>query len=372
MSIIRVLLKRTNDPDDISYLPNWRIGLSAAASWSWGVSLAVGMSIMYTKGLLPFIIWTSGNILALPLFGFMLTYFPLTKNWPRFIFPLVFLFPFVEFFCIILNLQGLFNGFGGNVSGVITYQFLSAEKAKYAVMAIGLFVVWYINKGGLKLSVLTDFGQYGVQLLAVILMAVIGYFGNETNKIEWVVVTDTMNGLDWAKFGFFGIIVGVMGTSHQWQRFSAIKEENVFRASVWGGFWFGIYMLFVGLTGLFFSQNILLGSIFLITMMALATSSMDSAVAGMEYVVKKFGLEKIDLCYTSWITQKQKTVTLKPYMFATVISIFAVLLWPYFIKMGMVGLWSFMARQRLNVVGSFIIVTVLITFYKKIKKSASA
>ncbi|OGF27114.1 hypothetical protein A2303_03385 [Candidatus Falkowbacteria bacterium RIFOXYB2_FULL_47_14] len=374
LKLMNLLFKRRDNVDDLSLYPNWRIGLSSAASWSWGVSLAVGMSIMYTKGLLPFIIWTAGNILAIPLFGIIRTYFPLSKHWPRFIFPMIVLFLFVEFFCIVLNLQGILTGFGGNVKGIVSYPFLSPETAKYAVMAIGLFVVWYIHKGGLKMSVLTDYGQYAVQLFGTILLATLGYFIGEHHDIAWVIIDPKtgLSGLEWAKFGFFGIVVGIMGTSHHWQRFHAIKEENILKVSLWGGLWFGIYMLFVGLAGLFFSSNIVLGTIFVFIMIALGASSIDSAVAGIEYDAVQLGFKKIDLHYRTWIARKEKTYTIYPYKIATLASVIAVLFWPYFASGSMADLWSFMAAQRLKIIGTFIVITVLITWFRwfknKIKK----
>lgn len=368
--LLRLLFSRWSKADDLSLYPNWRVGLSSAASWSWGVSLAVGMSIMYTKGLLPFIIWTTGNILAIPLFGVIRTYFPLSRHWPRFIFPMVILFLFVEFFCIVLNLQGILTGFGGNVKGIVSYSFLSPATAKYAVMAIGLFVVWYIHKGGLRMSVLTDYGQYAIQLLGTILLATLGYFIGGHHDITWVINDPKtgLSGLEWAKFGFFGIIVGAMGTSHHWQRFHAIKEENILKVSLWGGLWFGVYMFFVGLTGLFFSSNIVLGTIFVIIMIALGTSSIDSAIAGIEYDAVQLGFKKIDLHYP-WIARKEKTFTIYPYKIATLVSVIAVLFWPYFAGGSMADLWTFMAAQRLKIVGIFIVSTVLITCIRWLKNN---
>jgi hypothetical protein len=356
--LISKLFKRDEDADNLLAYPNWRIGLSTAASWSWGVSLAVGMAIMHTKGLLPFIIWTIGNVLALPLFGVVRRFLPLSKYWPRFIFPIVILFFFVEFFCIILNLQGLLSGFGGNVKGIESYSFLTGNNVTIVVIAMALFIVWYIHKGGLKISVLTDFAQYGIQLFAVILMAAIGYFLGHQNNVEWIVVNEAVNGLEWAKFGFFGIITGALGTGHQWQRFSAIKEKNILPVSLWGGFLFGIYMFFVGLSGYFFTPHIVLGTFFLITMIALASSSIDSGVAGLEYVLNCLTFER-------W---KKSDLKIKPYHVASVVACIAILAWPYFMKSGITEIWTFMAKIRMPTVLVFIGGTILVTILKYLQK----
>lgn len=357
-SLASKLFKRDEDTDNLLNYSNWRIGLSTAASWSWGVSLAVGMAIMHTKGLLPFIIWTIGNILALPLFGAVRRFLPLSKYWPLFIFPIVVLFFFIEFFCIILNLQGLLSGFGGNVKGIVSYSFLSGNTATMVVISMALFIVWYIHKGGLKISVLTDFAQYGIQLFAVILMAGTGYFLGHQNNVEWIVVNEAVNGLEWAKFGFFGIIVGALSAGHQWQRFSAIEEKNILSVSLWGGFLFGIYMFFVGLTAYFFTPHIVLGMLFLITMIALASSSIDSGVAGLEYVLNCLTFEK-------W---KKSDLKIRPYHVASVFACIAILAWPYFMKSGITEIWTFMAKIRIPIILFFIAGTILVTIFTSLQK----
>lgn len=58
------------------YFPDWRIGMSQAASWSWGASLGTAIGVMYTWGWWPFVIWSAGATFALPLFGLLYDYIP--------------------------------------------------------------------------------------------------------------------------------------------------------------------------------------------------------------------------------------------------------------------------------------------------------
>lgn len=322
---VRALFSRRKEGrNDLMEYPNWRVGISLAASWSWGLSIVLGMSIMHTKGVIPFGAWLTGNLLALPLFGAVYRYLPFFKQWCNFL-PLILFFLFVEFFAIILNLQGMLTGLGGGVD-VVSFAFVPKPYATYLVMAIGVFIIWYINRGGLKFSFLTDTWQYGVQLGGVVLLALLSAsLGGMNSEITMV----KGDGLEWAFLGFVGIIVGALATSHQWQRFTAIKEENVLRASLWGGFFFAIYMAFVGLTALFFVEHILLGSIFLIILLTLASSSIDSAVAGLEFVAQR--------------------LRVKPY-WATLFALATILAWPRLIEMGMTNIWSFMAEIRLYLV----------------------
>jgi len=331
--ITSIIFSRKADRNDLAAYPNWRVGLSAAASWSWGVSLAVGMSIMHTKGIIPFFIWTLGNVLAIPLFGLVRTYLPFAKEWANFL-PFIGLFLFMEYFAVILNLQGMLSGLGGGVD-ISSFAFMPRSVAIFMVLVIGLFIAWYINRGGLRFSVLTDIAQYTVQVIGVVLLVVLGFFiGGLNESIHYI----EPGGIEWAKIGFLGIITGVLGTGHQWQRFSAIKEKNILKTSLWGGAFFAVYMCFVGLAGLFFVQNIVLGTIFLVTMLALASSSIDSAMAGLEYITQKFRLKGY------W---------------ASLAAVLFVLSWPFMLKSGMTELWTFMAKIRLAVVIGLILISII-------------
>lgn len=337
MKLLNLLFKHLKNTDDISRYTNWRIGLSCAASWSWGVSIAVGIAIMHTMGLLPFFIWTIGNILALPLFGFVRRYLPASKNWLKFT-PLFLLFIYVEYFAVTLNLQAIRSALGGGID-ISSFAFLRQELIIPVVIITGLFIVWFINRYGLKGSVLTDIGQYTVQLLGVITLAITGYFLGTRADLLWI----TPDGRNWILFGFLGIITGALGTGHQWQRFMAIKQQDVLKVGLWGGFFFGIYMIFVYLSGLFFTQHIVLGIIFLIIILSVATSTIDSGVAGLQFIAKKFKLDP-------------RT--------GSVVAIVAVLVWPFLSESGLTNLWSTMAKLRYPAVLIGIGLTILYHIFK--------
>lgn len=379
-----LLFTRSGNTDDLREYSCFRIGLSAAASWSWGVSLAVGMWLMYAFGILPASIWMIGNVLAIPLFGFIYTHFPSTRNWPKFL-PMILMFFVVEVFVIIMNLQGILTGLGGKIKSIETYVFhfniFGFEIPHfYIVLLIGFLVIAYIRKGGLRLSVLTDVGQYTTQFVFVVFLAIAGYIIGQGNGqvlaagspefisglqawngpewlysllyshgaregLQWAVVKDGVPiGMNWIKFGFFGIITGAIGTGHQWQRFTAIEDKNVLRSSLWGGFLFGIYMIFVFLSGLFFHPHVALGVAFLIAMLALGTSSIDSGVAGLEYVCQKLNIK------IYW---------------ATIFSLALLFLWPLLINMGMANQWTLMAKIRCGTVCFMAACTAIYYILKK-------
>lgn len=343
-SFVQVLFIRRGDVDDLSMFSNWRVGVSVAADWSWGVSMAVGMSIMKTKGVCPFLIWMLGNILAIPLVGFVRKYLPGSRHWPRFTLMLL-LFLVVEYFAIVINMQAVLVGFGGGTD-VITYSLLPRDVAIWVVVAYGFFILWYVNKGGLRILMLTDLGYFIVQMLAVIFIAGASYIfanGNINSQLNWTM----SGGMSWAPYAFLGILTGALGTGHQWQKYNAVKENNIFQITIWGGLFFGVYMIFVFLSGLYFSKNIILGISFLVIMVALATSTIDSAISGVKYVVSRFGIKN------SYVWP--------------IISIIIILSWTFINNNTMADMWMFMANIRWTTVVFFTIVTAIITMAKSEK-----
>lgn len=333
-------LRQEAHTDDIQNYPNWRVGASCATSWAWGVSIAVGMAIMQTKGLLPFFVWTAGNILALPLFAIVRTYLPASKHWLNFT-PLFLLFVFVEYFAITLNLQAIQSALGGGID-ISSFVFIREDLITPLVLALGLFIVWYINRWGLKGSILTDVGQYAIQMVGVILLAGAGFLLGERNDLLWI----AGDGQSWMVPAFLGIITGALATGHQWHRFSMIKEENILRVGLWGGLFFGVYMFFVFLSGLYFNEHIVLGAIFLVIILSVATSTIDSSVAGLQFIAKRFKLSPL---------------------YGSLLSVVAIGAWPFVIDSGLTSIWTFMAAVRYPVVLSAIALTLLYYLFKSDK-----
>ncbi|NQV93235.1 hypothetical protein HQ403_01925 [Candidatus Kaiserbacteria bacterium] len=274
---------------------------------------------MHSKGVLAFLVWTFGNILALPLFGLVLRYLPASRGWLKFT-PLFFIFLYVEYFAITLNLQAIKSALGGGID-ISSFVFVKGDLITPIVIITGLAIVFFINKYGLKGSMLTDIGQYAVQLVGVVTLAGAGYLLGERMDLLWL----TPDGRDWLLFGFLGIITGALGTGHQWQRFSAFEGRDVLRIGLWGGLFFGIYMFFVYLSGLFFTQNIILGVIFLIIILSVATSTIDSAVAGLQFIARKFKLDP---------------------RAGSLVAIIAVMVWPFLSEKGLTNLWGIMVQVR--------------------------
>lgn len=327
-------LKRAKNQDDIKNMSCCQIGISLAASWSWGVSMIATIAFMYTKGIIPALFWVAGNILAIPLFGFVKVKIPEFKKWINFI-PLILFSLFIAIMAIVMNMQALLTGLGGG-QDVASYHFLNNSYSVPLIIILSLIILFVIYKYGLRGSVLTDLGYYTLQIFSVVLLAGLSMIvSNFTINSNLQLVTS--EGIGWVfPLGFLGIVSGVFTDPMMWQRFE--QKEKTIKLSLWGGFWFGIYMFFVVLTGLFFKPTLLLGILLLIVIFALAVSTIGSAVASIQYLTKKIGFGKTP---------------------GLILALTGVVAWPYLMDIGMANIWGIYAGYRWKVVTGMLVISII-------------
>jgi len=324
--------KRKQQQDDISKFSYFRVGVSLGASWSWGVSMIATMAFMHTMGILPALVWVAGNILAMPLFGYVKTKIKNFSEWINFI-PLILFSLFIAAMAVIMNMQALLIGLGGG-HDVASFHFLDSSYSIPAIIALSLAILVFIYRYGLRGDVLSDFGYYSIQLLAAISLAVSSMLvsGFSVNP-DLTLATEL--GLNWVfPLGLLGIITGVFTDPMMWQRFE--QKENQIRLGLWGGFWFGIYMLFVVLTGLFFQPTLLLGTLLLIVIFSLAVSTIGSATTATQFMTKKLGIGKTPGLIV---------------VFATILT------WPKLMDLGMANIWNIYAGYRWKIVTAMILIS---------------
>ena len=347
--------KRKKDQDNIREMGYPRVGISVGASWSWGVSMIATIAFMNTMGILPALVWVCGNIMAIPLFGCIKTKFTNFKDWLKFT-PFILFSLFIAMMAIIMNMQALLIGLGGG-HDVASFPFMKGNYAAPLIIFLSIIILIFIYKYGLRGSVLSDLGYYSLQISAVVLLAASSILiSNLTINPELRIVTE--RGIGWVfPLGFLGIVSGVFTDPMMWQRFE--QKENRIKLSLWGAFWFGLYMFFVVITGLFFKPTLFLGICLLIVIFALAASTIGSAVAAIQYLTKKIGMGK------------------KVGLAAAFITIIA---WPHLMDLGMANIWNVYAGYRWRVVTAMIAVSFIgqymikkekrekiINFMKKIK-----
>src|SRR3989344_795054 len=353
--ILDKFLKRKDNQDNISEMSYRRVGISLGASWSWGVSMIATIAFMYTYGIIPALVWVLGNILAMPLFGYIKVKIRGFEKWINFI-PLILFSLFIAAMAIIMNMQALLIGLGGG-HDVASFHFLNNSYSVPSIIFLSLAILLFIYKYGLRGSVLSDLGYYSLQISGVVLLAVSSIIiSNFTINPNLQLITEA--GIKWVfPLGLLGIITGVFTDPMMWQRFE--QKEDQIKLSLWGSFWFGLYMIFVVLTGLFFKPTLFLGILLLIVIFALATSTIGSEIAAMQYLTKKIAIGKTP---------------------GLIIAFIAITTWPYLMELGMAKIWNIYAGYRWKVVASMLVISLIgqyiikkeyqekiISFMKKIK-----
>lgn len=300
---------------------SWRLGLSMAASWSWGASAAVGIGILLTRGHGAFWAWTVANVAAVPAFGVVY------RRWPA-LRPLVdaraVAVPMVaiQVFAYWMNMQAAFEAATGGID-IETVAIAAETPAAVGVVAVAVGLSLFIYRAGLPGSIATDVGQFAVQVgaCAAIVAAAVALGvpmrtvpATGTGEVPWVV---------WAALG---LLAGPFLDAQQWQRMERARSS---RPAWWAGAWFGGYMVAVGAAGLVLSRATpLLSALFLAVVVAIATSTIDSAAAALQRLSSR-----------RW---------------ALAIGVAAAVAWPAVRPLGVVDLWTVYASGRVVVVAGLL------------------
>jgi len=299
-------MNKINDAGD--YSPSsFKLGISIAASWAWGISLGISFSILQTKGLIPFIIWGIFNILALPIYGIYIRKYPnylqFTKNNLVKITMLI-----IQIFAIWINTK-------------IMYDFISNP---YIATVIALIVITTTLKYKFEFSLKSDQWQYLIMILGLLIVVLSGNYVNKNIILG--------NGINWALWGGICLLTGPFLDSQQFQRASKSKSIKPF---IIGSISFAVYLILVLLAYIYNSGSILLTTI----VIAVATSTIDSSVASLQYLTSDFK--------------------------AGFISIAALITWPVFMTNTAAEIWSWYASGRVFIVIPLIILGV---YYERTKK----
>ncbi|MFH1141636.1 MAG: hypothetical protein V1724_08280 [Chloroflexota bacterium] len=263
--------------------PDWLLGVSFAADWTWAVSVLVGMALLREQGILPFFTWFAANTAAIPAFGYVRRKYPALWNQTRRL-PMRMIMSLMLMFTFWINLTGI-------VTMGDTLHWLSHSTNVAIALATGLALWAVTRKWGIQWSVLSDRVQrwalYGAVIVAlVITLAQHGLHVDAT--LKWGSYT---NFHDWL-LGFWTVpllLTNPFIDGSFWQR---AKYAPSMRPDWWGFAMFFSYLCFVAA----------LAFLYVVVYFA-ATSTMDSALSGMQLTAgRRMGIVVGLLCIGLWYT----------------------------------------------------------------------
>jgi hypothetical protein len=270
----------------------FKLGISMAASWAWGVSLGVSFSILHEKGIIPFLIWGLFNILALTVYGLFVRKYPeYLRLKDNEIVKLAMIG--IQIFSIWINVK-IMAMFVGDIPA--------------SIIATIFFILTY--KYGFRFSLNSDQWQYLVMVLGLILVISFGEYENPFIA---------GNSINWAIWGGTGLLAGPFLDGQHFQRASKARSIKPF---IIASIAFGLYLTLVYFAAYY--NNGIAGILMVLIVIAVATSTLDSCIASMQY-----------------LTNNRTTV---------IISILALIIWPVFKTKTAVEIWSIYAIGRIYIV----------------------
>ena len=296
--------------------PSRDYSLGIAATWAGAGSLIVGMAMVQNYGVVPFLLWALGNILACIVFGLLANrYEYLRKVFTSKGAKLV-----IGFMCIFqlwVNMSGVHDSLT-----VISPQF--AVAFTYIVAIVFLFL--YLRFAMIK-NVLTD--SVGWKFVYILIFA-LGAFSIAFNGIDVPTMGMTDEGLMQGVTKCIALIPGAFFYPCFWALFDyneknkdEVNKVDMKMCFVKGGLLFGIYLAFVfvlGITSFTPELEIVKG----ILLALIAMSSLTSFI------------------YSIYISFGNKV--------GFAVNAFALAGWYYLIPLGVMGAWTLMADFRLVMV----------------------
>src|SRR3989344_1567500 len=250
----------------------WLGATSIAASWIWAPALFVSVQMAYEKGL-PGIFWfTLPNIIALALFMFLapkirekLPNGYTLPQWIRYKLKSekvhkMYLFPYFFYQLMAVTIQ-LFAG------GGLLYL-LTGIPLITAMIIMALIVLIYSFISGLESSIVTDFVQFILIVLGVVIvipwtLSAVGGFSAVSAGLGGVSgqfrnIFDPGVAFSFGIVTAIGLIAGAISDQQYWQRAFAIQKKNLVPSFVFGAIMFGIVPIALSLLG-FLAANQSLG-----------------------------------------------------------------------------------------------------------------
>jgi hypothetical protein len=281
------------------------LGLSMAASWTWAISIMVGMALLQNKGIVPYLMWWGMNILALPVYGWIIQRWPDIHEAHKYrIIRLV--GGVIVAFAFLLNMQGMFDA--ATLTGWITQSW-----ATWLTVVVALGIVALIAYGGLRWSILTDQGQWYVLVIGAFIVLVITLIapGHDRPELQLGLTSD---GIRWGLFALVNLFCAPFTDAMQWERANlSIRHGYGMKPFMIAGAVFGAYLLVVAIIGSVALSVASATLLFVVVLMA-SSSTIDSSASGLHYT------------FTHWP--------------GVVIGAVLAMAWPLLSQYGILNLWA--------------------------------
>jgi len=298
------------------------LGVSMAASWAWGVSIVLTMQFLLTKGEIPFLFWALANSITIPVFGYVAYKL---KNLQAQLNNIIIKYSMIiiQLFSLWVQIQAIYQ---------ISLEIgINEIGAKVLGMGAGIFFVILVLKKGLKMSMFTDQIQWIITIGAGIILMFLGLKSGTPANLPLGLEPEHMR---WAWLGSLILLSGPFVDLQQWQRARVVFKEKEYSSFLWGGIAFALYMFLCFVAFQFVVTKVMYMFILVITLMV-STSTMDSAAVALH--------------------------ELKGPKFGAVVGLVAVLGWPLFTSLGVMGLWATYGIGRMYIVATMLVIAI----YKK-------
>ena len=270
--------------------PRFHYAFSLCASWAWGTSMVVGMEIVQTRGVIPFLIWATANSFALPIFGWLAFKIPnfheAIKSKPVTLFQTA-----VECFCLWIQMNAIYQY-------LVKFGIASDLMGKVVAILVAVFFLFLLSSDGTMRNVFTDQPIWSICYGGIIAIMLIGFLGGH-NTMTLAMVNSTSD-IWWAIYTCFVLFSGPFMDLQGWVVAEKIKSEDRMKAYNYAGLLFALYMGLVFLLSML-EFNRVMSVIMVIVICCVATSTINDAIVGVQRIAgKKVGFVIASVCIVAW------------------------------------------------------------------------
>lgn len=304
--------------------PSFYYSMSIAATWAGVGSLMNGMTMLKQYGIVPYILWAIGNILACVVFGLFAPAIPRLRDVFRSK-PMHLIVGFMCIFQVWLSMNGIQAIFaetvlGGSFGMILAYSF-------------AVFFLVLLIRFGMIRNVLTDNASWVAVYAVALILAV---FALIQSRGSMEVLTWGM-GSEALRAGCNKAILLLPGAflypyffeilDYNDHNGDGTETVNTRRAFIGGGVLFGVYLIFPFiLSWVHFNPALSIVKAVLVTLIGVSTLS--------------------SFLYSIYLTFGRKA--------GLVINVCSVAAWQLLIPLGVMGVWTLMAQIRIYIVAGAI------------------